>query len=99
MACSTTPSSELQGQDLSATSAAGFAEALQTTAWARSQSERAQPCLRLQETSAEALQAIAGITLAVLADKKTAVPDALLQTAVLLHDTALLVSLIFLSLP
>ena len=45
----------------------------------------------MQETSAEALQTIADITLAVLADKKTAVPDALLQTAVLLHDTALLV--------
>ena len=62
-------------------------EALQTTAWARS-----QHCLLLQETSAEALQTIAGIALAALADKKASVPDALLQTAVLLHDTALLVS-------
>ena len=46
----------------------------------------------LQDEPAEVLQSIAGITLAIVVDKKKSVPDALLQTAALLHDFALLVS-------
>ncbi len=46
----------------------------------------------LQDAPADVLQSIAGVALAILADNRKAVPDALLQIAALLHDTALLVS-------
>ena len=45
----------------------------------------------LQDEPSEALQSITGLALAILVDKKKAVPEALLKAAALLHDSALLV--------
>ena len=47
----------------------------------------------LQDEPAEALLSIAGLALAILLDRKKAVPEALLKAAALLHDSALLVRL------
>ena len=51
----------------------------------------ARHCSMVQDEPAEALQSIAGIVLAILVDRKKAVPEALLKAAAVLHDAALLV--------
>ncbi len=45
----------------------------------------------VQDEPAEALQSIAGIVLAILVERKKAVPEGLLKAAAILHDAALLV--------